>query len=166
MFNCYSNEEIQEYVRMNERLYNKTIDFEHLVIIPEMLKSKLHMRSKTKYAFWILALMQLPVPIILFIFKMTKSKNFINEFDEKELYKGDLNKNKDDYNDLVDMDENRNLSFSEKFQQLPFIIWEYLCKYFDNSMPVFKMTALMASMVFLFDGLQVSNIVIDLNKTV
>lgn len=136
-------------------MYNKTIDLddEELILIPEIFKSKLHMKSKTKYAFWILALMQLPVPMLLFAFKLSKMRSFNNnEIDHDYL---DDTKNKNDYNDFSDVNEGATIQ--EKIQKLPSKIFDYLCRYFNNSIPVFKMTALMALMVFLFDGLQVSH---------
>ena len=123
-----------------------------------MIESNFEMTNNIKFAFWLLSIIQLPVPIVLFIFKFMKSKNDLNGFENEDICSNEKNnstKNRDDYSDLIDMQEENKKSFFEKLKQFPPKAWDYLCKYFDNSLTVFKMTFAIAFMVFLFDGLQV-----------
>jgi hypothetical protein len=145
-FNCYVSEDITDYIKFN---INTTINSNY----DEIIKSNVKIKNNTKLAFLILSAIQLPVPILLLVFKFIKSEKFIFDFEEKEFYENGV-KNRDEYREYVDQADTT--SFGENLRRILTRIFAYFCNLFDNSLIVFKMTCALALMVFLFDGLQVS----------
>lgn len=87
--------------------------------------------SQTKYAFWILALIQLPAPAIIFYIKKS-------------------NQNLDNYTDIEDQSQENNHS---KFYD-SLIKIENVKKFIYNN-PFLQLIVLISIIVFLFEGLQV-----------
>ena len=139
-FNCYNIEEVKEYVKNKPYLPAQDsfsfVNGSSLVKnqeLPDVLMVKTQFTSQTKYAFWILALIQLPAPIILGVFKLG-AKN-LSTYTDLEQNKGSG-------------DEVGGESVSFAFSI------DYLKSLFNNT-PVFKMTLMVSLMVFVFEGLQV-----------
>lgn len=154
-FSCYNKEDIKNYATSNNYILNQTLEYDE--IIPKMIASNVEIKNNTKLTFLILSAIQLPVPIILFVFKLLNSEKFVYDFVENE-FCDDENRNKKNRNEYDDHTNNseEKSSFTENLRQLLINIFDYLCKFFDNSLSVFKMTCTLATMVFIFDGLQVS----------
>ena len=149
-FNCYTSDDITDYINLNK---NSTVDRNYDEIITEMLKSNIEIQNNTKLAFLILSAIQLPVPILLLVFKFIKPENFIFDFEDEAIYENNI-KNRGEYNEYTDKEEKT--SFTEHLRLFLTKISAYFCNLFDNSLIVFKMTSTLAVMVLIFDGLQVS----------
>jgi len=101
--------------------------------IPDVLTKHTEFTSNTKYAFWILAFIQLPAAVLLLL---VQKKNLVEIpfVDEAEIAEGD----------------------EKSLEQDPFQFnLSYLKKKFAE-IPAKELTFLIAAMVFLFEGLQVN----------
>ncbi len=110
--------------------------------IPDVLTKRTEFTSDTEYAFWILALIQFPAAAVLYF---AKSQNVVEipSVEETELNDGNAN------------------NLEDTFQFNP----EYLKKKFSE-IPAKELTFLIATLVFLFEGLQVfSSILTTLKQT-
>lgn len=94
--------------------------------VPEVLTKQTEFTSDTKYAFWILALIQLPAAVILFI---VQKKNLVEIPSVEEAV---------EKNDSVPIE----------------LSLDYVKKRFAE-IPAKELTFLVSAMVFLFEGLQV-----------
>lgn len=139
-FNCYSITETIKNRNYFTEIYTKNPDHLRLLndtvtrtnpLMPSILLTRTQFTSHTKYAFWILAVIQLPTPIFLFLYM----KRFNNN--ESQL-------NDDETEDLDLKDSSKESIFSLT------IIQSLL-----NNSPVLKMTLLISFLVFLLEGLQV-----------
>ncbi|CAF0884729.1 unnamed protein product [Brachionus calyciflorus] len=143
-FTCYNLEEIKntEYIQSinsANSIFNQS-SLKSSKDTSEILLSRTQFKSETKYAFWILALIQLPAPIILLILKLNSSK--IKNYTDIELQTEEENANQ--------KSNLENTSSSSSFS------FEYLKSLFQN-MPVLQMIILLSFLVFLFEGLQASH---------
>lgn len=150
-FNCYNIEETVRYnhlyTQVNSKNYlshdqykltepsfilNDTLTREN-PLVPNILMTRTEFTSQIKYAFWILALIQLPAPIFLFI--------FMNRFDnltESQINTDELG-NKDEAN------------------KEPSTMSVGFFKSLLSDIPVLQMTLLVSILVFLFEGLVVND---------
>ncbi len=104
--------------------------------IPDVLTKHTEFTSNTKYAFWILAFIQLPAAVLLLL---VQKKNLVEIpfVDEAEIAEGD----------------------EKPLEQDPFQFnLSYLRKRFAE-IPAKELTFLIAAMVFLFEGLQVNYLI-------
>lgn len=143
-FNCYNIEEVkyknyftETYLKSDQShfklsMLNDTVTRGN-AIVPNILMTRTQFTSQTKYAFWILALIQLPAPLFLFVF-MNRFDNLTNDTQ----LSSDEPKNESDLNEAADS------FFSADFFKSLF-----------NNIPVLQMTLLISFLVFLFEGLQV-----------
>ena len=123
------------------------------MVISEILSKKQTSSGRTKYAFWVLAAIQLPVPILLFVFKFTKSNALYFEVDHKAFMTNDQIDGQYD-----DMSERNAVGFKEKVIDMK----DNLVRRVQDSVksdnwPVVKMSIYLAMLVFLFDGLQATH---------
>ena len=100
------------------------------------LTHKTEFTSRTKYAFWILAAIQLPAPIILFVAKMLK-------------------KISDDESLTTNEDTTRQNSEENFKEKIPFSFSISYFKSLFTNIHVLQLTLLISLLVFLFEGLQV-----------
>jgi hypothetical protein len=98
-------------------------------LVPNILMTRTEFTSQIKYAFWILALIQLPAPIFLFI--------FMNRFDN-----------------LTETQTNAEDLKKEETKEPSGITVGFIRSLFSD-IPVLQMTLLVSVLVFLFEGLQV-----------
>lgn len=105
-------------------------------IAEDLVKGTHHMENKTKYAFWILAIIQLPVPVLLIIFKLFNFAD-VQQADLHEELKG---------NEIID-----DVSFVQKIQN-----W-FKNTFDSDNLYMVKLTCLLSILVFLFDGLQATH---------
>ncbi len=145
-FNCYNIEETVKYnsyytqVNSKNALNHDTSPYKLTVsflvnstatrvnpIVPDILMTKTQFTSQTKYAFWILALIQLPAPIFLAMFM-----NRFENLNQQQTTKGE-----------EDEEENYSM-FSVSF-----------FKSMLRNIPFLQMTLLISFLVFLFEGLVV-----------
>jgi hypothetical protein len=153
-FNCYNIDEVQDYAKLehqrpeqqmsfswpkatssNLSSLSNTLTTSHTTAISSMLMSRPHFTSKMKYAFWILAVVQLPAPIILILVKL-KSIAFSS------------------YSDIQADEERASVKGAESSFSLSL---DYV-KSIVNDVPLVRMISLIAAMLFLFEGLQVIEI--------
>jgi hypothetical protein len=148
-FNCYNIEETVRYhhlfTQVNSKNYlshdqymlteppfilNDSITREN-PLVPNILMTRTEFTSQIKYAFWILALIQLPAPIFLFI--------FMNRFD----------------NLTESQPSNDDLTKKEEKKEAPGLSVGFFRSLLSD-IPVLQMTLLVSILVFLFEGLQVN----------
>jgi len=146
-FNCYNIEETVRYhhlfTQVNSKNYlshdqymlteppfilNDSLTREN-PLVPNILMTRTEFTSQIKYAFWILALIQLPAPIFLFI--------FMNRFDN-----------------LTETQTNAEDLKKEETKEPSGITVGFIRSLFSD-IPVLQMTLLVSVLVFLFEGLQV-----------
>ena len=147
-FNCYNTEDLQEYIRKHHVTSTAQMAIVNQTKLSEeeelsaILMAKTLFTSKTKYAFWILALIQLPAPFIILMSKMTGASSS-PDANQDEVAHSSLN-NPEDFHEVIGQE-------SHKFE---FSV-SYFKSMFTNA-AVCQMVLLISLMVFLFEGLQVS----------
>lgn len=105
--------------------------------------NKTKFKSQTKYAFWILACIQLPAPIILLMFKLA-SKKFENYCD--------IEQQQSQANQTEPQAESKERTFTFSLNYFKSLV---------QNIPVLQMTLLISLLVFFFEGLQVNHILIN-----
>jgi fucose permease len=137
-FNCYNVQDFHEFIDKKPYLPSVGIknqtDLNYNDILPKILNTKTQFTSQTKYAFWILALIQLPAPIILLAAKWRSNSESLPTYDNLEPTSSAEN------------EISAGFSFS----------LEYFKSLLGN-MPILQTTLLMSLLVFLFEGLQASH---------
>lgn len=158
-YNCYSIKDVEEYMRKHpfsnaesagSAIINQTRITEDEAISAILLKST-NFDSTTKYAFWILSIIQLPAPIILALSKFSSSEKFnsINiHADEASNETTTTTSNAE----TLDGYENIDVADNSKLQ----VTISYFKSIF-RSAATFQMVLLISILVFLFEGLQVTN---------
>jgi hypothetical protein len=150
--NCYSPEDVEQYFKFQrtQTLTNQT----HASSIPsDLFKNKYQSTNKTKYAFWILAFIQLPVPFCLLLLKLGRCfRDVSTEIIDDQIFSTYANLNDENYDELF--------SSSEMPQPASSKLTDKLAKsfaYFTSALKnnAIKTICLIAVMVFVFDGLQV-----------
>lgn len=148
-FNCYNIEETVKYKHFFTEAYTKNPDHLKLYndtatrtnpLMPSILLTRTQFTSQTKYAFWILALIQLPAPIFLFMY-MARFKDLENDqlINDEEQQQGQQT------SDLKDSSNSDAPLFSLGFIRSLF-----------SDLPMLQMILLISFLVFLFEGLVVS----------
>lgn len=152
-FNCYNIEDVQEYMKKKPYLqsssnlnpkqdtitiFNQTVISDEM--LPNILMSRTQFTSQTKYAFWILSLIQLPTPIILLLIKLSGKNSRFNT----------------NYYDLEKQDENKASNDLNTAPQGSTFSIDYFKSLFDN-MPELNLTILISLLVFFFEGIQVGS---------
>ena len=150
--NCYNTDDLQEYIRKHHVTSTASMAIVNQTKLSEqeelsaILMATAQFTSKTKYAFWILALIQLPAPLIIFISKMTTGSSNASGQDESITTGGN---GPEDFHEPIG-EEDQKFQFSISYFKAMFI-----------NAAVFQMVVLISIMVFLFEGLQVK----PLNKS-
>jgi hypothetical protein len=158
-FNCYSPEDVEEYLKLQgvQVFNNQTAS--SLPIPIDVLTSTYHAKSKIKYAFWILAFVQLPVPLCLFLFKIGRFWNDIvyDEIIDEKIFNTYTSIDDENYDALFDTQECEK-SNARLRPEIFTKIYGYISNVLRNSGVYVKMIVLVALMVFIFDGLQVKDL--------
>ncbi len=111
--------------------------------IPTVLTKRTEFTSDTKYAFWILAAIQLPAAFILFFAKKFRSIESLLESEET--------RGPNEQDNLI-----------KEGSDFKFFSIDYIRSFFKN-MPYVELTLLISFLVFLFEGLQVKlNIMLNI----
>lgn len=142
--NCYSIQDVKEFIHNKPYIPSIQNPKENLMsvikngslsidqsILPNVFMTRTKFTSQTKYAFWILSLIQLPAPITLLLIRLRPSPEYENNLD---------------MNESSDQEEPTTFSLSINYFQSLF-----------KNLPVLQLTLLMAFLVFLFEGLQASH---------
>lgn len=126
-FKCYNIEEVsfKNSFESSSLLTNKSDE-----IFNNFPTKRTQFSSQTKYAFWILAFIQLPAPLILFYLK--KSSKYSENYTD------------------IELQTQENDQSSQNF----LLSLENIKKFFNNN-PFFQLIVLMSLLVFFFEGLQV-----------
>lgn len=153
-YNCYSMKEVEEYMRKHpysgvaspgSTIINQTRITEDEAI-SAILLTRANFDSTTKYAFWILAIIQMPAPIILALSKFSSSEKF-NSID---IHADEASNDQTTNPETADGYENIDQADNSKLQ----VTISYFKSIF-RSAATFQMVILISILVFLFEGLQV-----------
>lgn len=157
-FECYNIQNEEEFIK--EKLVESSNEHNFMPVTTMINASNLYysnrsmanfpttstkFTSQTKYAFWILSVIQLPAPIFLFLIKVFDRR--LPNYSDLELQESSDNAHtNDDAAGYENSSEMPSFSFSRSyFQSL------------SKNKPIFQLTILMSVMVFFFEGLQVKS---------
>ena len=95
--NCYSIQDVKEFIHNKPYIPSIQNPKENLMsvikngslsidqsILPNVFMTRTKFTSQTKYAFWILSLIQLPAPITLLLIRLRPSPEYENNLDMNE----------------------------------------------------------------------------------
>lgn len=158
-YNCYSIKDVEEYMKkhpysnvasVGSAIINQTLITEDEAISAILLKSA-NFDSTTKYAFWILSIIQLPAPIILALSKFSSSEKFNSINIHADEASNETTPTTTANAETLDGYENIDAADNSKLQ----VTISYFKSIF-RSAATFQMVLLISILVFLFEGLQVN----------